>query len=201
VLGIHGGGNASTIYGIPSLEKNYDVNIKLKSGFTAGACIQFKIISRFSLCAELNFEKKGNSSEAPATNEVGEHVGDFHSRTSLNYFTLPLLFRYKLHCKKLEYYFQLGPYIGYLKNGKTQIDAIGEFPGLTYEEHMEYFQRIDYGLTASMGLAIPFSKKIQLPVEVRYNVGLHRLADEVPSDNSKVYNESFALLVGLQYNF
>ena len=197
VIGIHGGAAAAAFYDVPATNNDY----QLTPGFIAGVVGQYEIGGKISICAEVNFEMKGNSIIVHSSNPYVYSPRNIKIRTNLDYITLPLTCRYTHSSRKLKYYIQLGPYIGYLLSVRNYVGQAGETLSPTGEVDMGYYRQIDYGLTAGIGLAIPLSKKFQLPIEIRNNLSIHRLySAEASSDNSSK-NESFALVVGLQYLF
>jgi len=181
VVGIHGGPDATTLYGS---------SVTTKAGFVAGLHFQYKLDANFSLCAEINYEMKG-------------YIIDFTNieiKEALNYAILPLTFRYTLNCKRLKYFFQLGPYVGYLIKAIDHVSENGASKR-THSLDIENYERYDFGVTGGLGTIIPLSKKFQLPIEVRGNLGLNQIYSKERYSDSDIKNESLALLIGLQYIF
>lgn len=60
-------------------------------------------------------------------------------------------------------------------------------------------QRFDFGLITGLGWDIPIRKHFQFSLELRNNLGLHKLFKGKSYNGEYTKNESFALLFGLAY--
>jgi hypothetical protein len=172
-------------------------NISSLAGFTAGAALNIKLGSTFSIQPELVFIQKGGSAE------FKENIGDGILETTttdvtVNYLELPLLAKAMFGNGKIQYYVNAGPSISYGLGGKTDYSRKLNLGGeIVFEEsvkgdvrfddapeeyqpqHIYFNNRIDIGIQFGGGVFI--ANKVL--VDLRYGMGLTKLDDEAQPKN------------------
>jgi len=201
-LGFHGAPAAAIFYGVPTLQKDFDVQYQFKLGFIAGITIQYSLSPKFALNSEVNFESKGNRVLIPnLTDENGTFIGTGKEELHADYLTVPMMVKYKFGQKKIKCFINAGPYLGYLLGFGWHVLPVGHFPGYKYEDDPDNYQRIDYGIVTGFGMNIPIKEQWLLSIEARNNLGLHKIIKGLSYKNEYSKNESVALLIGLIYKF
>lgn len=194
--GIEGGPSAIILRGNPNLNKMRVPTV----GFSGGIFFQFNFINGTSLRTNVWFEEKGTgtSQTLTLTNLTGNTIGTEKTNSYIHYkyITAPLIFR-KYFGSKSNYFINAGPYIGYLFGINSGTDN-PMYPGYLPAEKIEYYKKIDGGIIAGLGFAIPF-KTLSISLELRNNLGLIDIYyTSIYSDNA-IRTNSTNLLVGLSY--
>ncbi|WP_300662769.1 porin family protein [Fluviicola sp.] len=184
-IGIHGGASLSHFNGYHA-SKLYN---RPNSGFYYGIGYQWNTKGHFSLRTEFNSERKGaidQANNSPSSRTI----------LDLDYFTLPILSQFHFG-KKVQYFFQFGPYISYL----SQVSKT--YPKSDFYNYSQIFMRYEAGATFGTGVSAYLSSHFKLLVEFRYNQGLTYLYyhSKHSSSNSNIRNFSLIGLVGLNYCF
>lgn len=183
--GIKGGLNLSSL----STDGNDDKNLKL--GMHAGVFTKIPLSEVFAIQPELLYSNKGmkiNYDESATT--------DGESKFHLNYIDLPVKLVFNL-AKDFE--FQVGPYVSYLINAKTDTDAeILEYFDIDSEDELDrdHFHTIDYGLTAGLGFDMD-----PLIFGLNYNLGLNQVAKDEGAENmlGDAKNMVIQVYVGIKF--
>jgi hypothetical protein len=181
-------------------------NMSSVAGFTAGAALNFKLGTKFSIQPELVFIQKGGSAQ------FKENIGDGILQTTttdvtMNYIELPVLAKAMFGNGQVQYYINAGPSISYGLGGKTDYSMNYNLGGeIVYEEsakgkvhfgdapeeyepqHIYFKERIDFGIQFGGGVFIA-SKVL---VDLRYGLGLTKLDDE-----AQPKNRTFQVTVGV----
>ncbi len=206
-LGAHGG------LSIPNI-RGSDANI-FSRGFTSregpffGLGADIALMPRMSLVAELNFTSQGGLRRGlqPITMGLPPELpvppdtllfADFRNETILDYIEVSLLDRLTLG-GKLRFFFDLGPYAGYLVRARAltsgtsalYLDEQGTMPIIVPPATdplvidlgadtnvMDSLNRTNFGLAGGAGIAYPLGA-IDLTLEARFQLGLTTLQKDV----------------------
>ena len=183
-LGIEIGPNLSTFYG----ESNQHYQTIPAIGSTGGLTFQVfinKLISfRTSYLFQLKIEKpkKGEIPVSGILNSSGSH----NKQSNFYYLGIPILLQFNFG-KKLGFFVNVGPNLSFLLKGEEVIKINDNPP----QKSTITGKKVDFGLTAGVGLLIPIKERFALTIEARNNFGLTPL-DKYQA--SKFY--SFDFLIG-----
>lgn len=196
IIGLRAGTAGSVWWGNPSFRKEQYVQYQPKLGLITGASVQYNLKPRFALCAEINYERKGNMFIGTNTVDDFGNRGTAKQNEQLDYVTLPISAKFKLNKKKIAFYASTGIYLGYLIKYGWSLS----FNGATYQGgDISAMKRFDYGLVTGLGWDVPIKEHFQFSIEIRNNLGLYGLNKGVTYNNERIKNESFAFLFGLAY--
>lgn len=189
-IGFHGG---------IGISNNRDESVALKTAeklktLMGGISLGIGINKNFELISNLSYETKGEKySQWQFTDVNGTPVGDGTISFKINYAILNVLARGLIGVgNNIKLFANGGPYVGYLINAKAlaKTDRLYNvngsngsiYPGSNIDISNDY-KKIDYGVSAGIGVQFPLLNKFKLSLEVRRNIGLanvskiKRLAD------------------------
>jgi hypothetical protein len=139
----------------------------LLPGFHAGGYAVMPLFDgTFAIQPEFLFSGKGIRIEH-------NNIITGQSKYNFNYIDVPVYLIYNL---QEDFYFQLGPYLGFMVNASSETDAsVLNFLNLDTEGDInsEYFNSIDLGLSGGMGLRF-----MNFDFGFNYSLGLLPVADE-----------------------
>lgn len=190
ILGIRGGVNLANLTAKDD-DVNYSEDFKSKLGFQAGLTAEFPMSDMISFETGLLLSTKGAKLE-DSDDEVTST-----GTMNLNYLEIPLTAKAYFSEGPTRVFGLLGPYLGYGISGKTKYEWGGE----TETEDIEWgsdaeeddFKRLDFGLTAGLGLN--FSS---IEVGLTYNFSLANLSPDT-EDGMKISNKVIGLYLGLKF--
>lgn len=153
-------------------------DVDMKAGLYFGGFMNVSLSEKLSFQPELLYSAQGWKEDV----EEGFGGGDVKIKTS--YLNIPMLLKMSLGSSdKVHVY--AGPQLGFL------LDAEAEYK----DEDMDMkdqFNSVDF----SLNLGLSFNVSDNMTLDVRYNRGLSKLADE---GDAKVYNSGFQF--GASYSF
>lgn len=188
-IGIEGGPSRIFLSGNSDLD-NYN---KPTMGFSAGIIFQYHYSGLISLRSGVSFERKGTSSDKTINDNDGNVISNIPVRSNFDYLVLPLLVRATIG-NKINYFLNAGSYFGFLVK---QTDLY-ENPKATINS-TDLDKQFDWGITAGLGIIIPFKSKCLLSFEVRNNFGMFNVNGIYPNDSWTINTNSANLLIGLAY--
>ncbi|MCZ2442931.1 MAG: PorT family protein [Flavobacteriales bacterium] len=131
---------------------------------------------------ELNYSAMGTMQNIYVTNYNGDTLGPGKFKYNLHYIQIPILIKFKLG-KKIRYYGEVGPYIGFLVAAKGGIDPDYKtetiFPLYNLSDN---YHIIDAGLKAGIGVEIPILNGQSLLIGMRYTQGFVDISRFSPRD-------------------
>ena len=192
-IGFEGGPSLISLHGNDMIESYKDLSL----GFSGGLTFQYNFSKLISLRTNISFERKGLTTKSQATDEYGNPIGELTFHSNFNYLTLPLLCRLTFG-KKINFYVNAGPYLGYLLKQKNITEAFGEYPK-TETDNIDNFERLDFGLTTGLGMNFPIQEKLLLSVEIRNNLGLTNISSLPVVNDGSIKTNSTNLLIGIAY--
>ena len=192
-IGIEGGPSLISLHGNDVVESYNDLSL----GFSGGLSFQYNFSKLVALRTNISFERKGLTTKIQATDEYGNPIGELTFHSNFNYLTLPLLGRLTFG-KKINFYVNAGPYLGYLLKQKDITEAFGEYPK-TEMDNTDNFKRLDFGITSGLGMNFPIQEKLLLSVEIRNNFGLTNISSLPVANDGSIKTNSTNLLVGVAY--
>lgn len=178
----------------------------VEQGFIMGsmAGVQFRYIEEkhFGVIAELNFEQRGWKEKFDET--------DYSYERTLNYIQIPLL-AHIYFGNKAKFFFNAGPEIGFLisENKSANFDYIdiknnpADFPVKnrnTDQFTMDIKNKVDYGISAGLGMELKIGQKNSVALEGRFYYGLNNIFPSHKKDVFAASNE-MSIMVSLGYLF
>ncbi|MDO6435284.1 porin family protein [Flavitalea sp. BT771] len=139
--------------------------------FNAGALVKLPLADALSLQPEVVYSGQGAKTTISGT--------DY--KQTLNYLNIPVLVKYTIPA---GVFFETGPQIGFLMSAKAKA-------GDQSESNKDAFKSTDFAWAFGAGYVIP---DVNLGVDVRYNLGVTKIADGSDSKNT-------CFQVGLFYMF
>ncbi|MGZ5244678.1 MAG: porin family protein [Bacteroidia bacterium] len=201
--GVVAGPNYSILYGNWLVNKSADPKI----GLTSGLAFQYNLKKRFTLNANIYFERKGcqNIRESEFLYK-DSFLTNFKSSSyyHADYISIPILARLTFG-KKVKFFINAGPYFSYLLawNESHHFNAPEirepEYNASYYYNYTENFRRYDFGISSGAGLSFPIQDDYTLTLEARNNLGLANISVRPVVDNKSIKNFSGLLLFGLNY--
>lgn len=203
-LGIYAGPNRVNIIFSEEL-----FNEDLEPGYRSiiGLNSAINLNKRFSLQADIAYERKGvNLKEIYYINPVtGDNTGLVTTQFRYNYITIPILLNYKLIKTKIEdipidFNVGLGFYNSILMKhtemlkGENINDTVVELGFMRPKKH-------DAGFSFNLGINVSVSQNIDVNLRILQNIGLKNIYEGVFDYNIEMYNLSYNLLLGVNYNF
>ena len=194
-IGAEGGFSLASLRGNDFIDKYHSTII----GYSGGIYFQYNFRKIISVRTGAYFERKGSSFEFWTVDEFGENIGVIHGYENFDYLTVPLLLRATFG-KKLNFFINAGPYIGFLLKETEHTDALQSLPE-TNANGTEFFNRTEFGLSAGMGLSYILKQKFSFSFEVRDNLGLTNTSKQSATNNGQIKTNALNFLLGFGYKF
>ena len=193
-IGFELGTSLNSLYGNDVLDDN-----EISFGFSGGLTFQYNFTGLVSLRTNISFERKGFATKIQLTDELGNSIGEVTSQSNFDYLTIPLLARFTFG-KKIHFFVNAGPYLGYLLKEKDITEAFGEYQKLE-SVNTDRFERLDFGITTGLGVIFSIQDKLLLTVEIRNNLGLVNISSLPVTNDGSIKTISTNLLIGIAYKF
>ena len=196
-VGVNGGYMMSNVGFLPEVPQG------LLGGLTGGLTMRYTCEKYFSsICAvvaELNFAQTGWKEDIIDTDRQPVYYADdpdklnplFYER-KMNYVQIPLLARmgWGRERKGFQFFFQIGPQIGFFLNESTSTNVV---PGkstlnkrsssVVAQDTMAVEKKFDYGIAGGIGLEFSHRKLGHFMIEGRYYYGLGDIYGNSKSDH------------------
>ena len=154
------------------------------SGATAGVSFRWAEERHVGIKVELNFAQRGwaeNFEDAP-----------FNYSRTLSYIELPVMTHIFFGSRRVNCFFNLGPQIGFMIGDKISSNfdyanpaSVEGFPGnrQTLQMSMEVKNRLDYGISAGLGVEYYINPRNSIYIEGRYYYGLGNIYPSSKKDH------------------
>ncbi|HEY9486959.1 MAG TPA: porin family protein, partial [Chryseosolibacter sp.] len=154
-------------------------NYKSRSGFHGGAFVLFKA-GKIGVQPEVIFSQQGSKVEINSQN--------FESNFS--YVNIPVILKlYTVAGINI----QAGPQFGFITNAETPIQDQLNPGSYQVRDVKDKMKSSDFTVALGLGWDLPFG----LTVDARYNLGLSKIYDDAPSDQTQdAKNQVFQLSLG-----
>ena len=198
-FGIKAGFNLSNML-IKDDDETYSDEYKMKPGFHVGAIVQFPITGIFSFETGLLLSTKGLKSETEETFD-GETI-KYKGTMILYYIDIPLMAKLTFDVGKVSVFGELGPYLSFGLSGKLKTefsykgdtDSDSEDIEWGSDKENDMLKRLDYGLTAGVGIVIINTVQLGLA----YDLGLANIST-ITEGGSNIKNRVFRISVGYKF--
>jgi hypothetical protein len=189
-IGVEGGPNIIFLRGNEIMNQFYDPTI----GFSGGATFQYNLGTIVSLHTGLSYERKGAAiRDVVLVDQTGNPTGSYTAHFNYNYLNLPILVRASFG-EKTQFFVNAGPYIGYLINQMVvNSDTKKKY------DNTKSNKKIDMGVSAGLGILIPFGEKLAFTLELRNNLGLYNVSALQFYPEGAIKTNSTNFLIGFTY--
>lgn len=203
-FGVQAGLNYSTLYGYnlpPGISSVFSE--KPTFAYLGGLHLEYQLKEKLSLKLELNYERKGQKGvtyiELTDTNGFGGEEYNFTVKKNYDYLILPLMVKYNF-TNKNSFYFNGGPFIGYLLKSNLTNDLV-DIEGLENDSDTttNLNKRTDFGLSVGFGKTFEFNKN-SIFIEIRENLGLTNTSKTKFWENGEAKTNSLNLIIGYSLN-
>lgn len=200
---VHVGGHA----GVSLSRQSFYPSVKerMLPGMTMGVSFRYAEERHVGLMAELNLEQRGWR-ENFEENDVPSALS---YQRRLTYFELPVMTHIFFGSRVMKCFINLGPEVGVMIGDKVtanfpymEAPAIHGFPAnRRYEEmQIDISNRIDYGITAGIGLEFVIRRRHSITLEARYYYGLGNIYPSSKKDYfSASRGSSIQVMLGYQW--
>jgi hypothetical protein len=128
-FGFKAGYSIATQYGIHEPDIPYEVDTDVRHGFAGGAFLFFPVTEAFGVQQEFLFAQKGSHQHV----SMLELPVSTSSHYTLNYFELPMLFRYTIfNIKDVGIYGYTGFALSMLLSGEYKVDGVINIEGIDF---------------------------------------------------------------------
>jgi hypothetical protein len=187
-----------------TIRKN-NVNIFLKetlthyTGLSIGGYFKININQLFGIKVLAQYDQNGYKlGNITFTDASGNNLAPGNVTIKPTYLNLPIVGEFTFG-NKIKYYVNAGPYVGFLlrSNLIIKISSTSTSQGSTTKTKSDGYKSTNFGVSFGTGTLIPISKKLQLHVAVKNNVGLSNIIKPISSDNSPFKTNAFSILAGI----
>lgn len=170
-VGVTGGATFSSVNFIPKVYQG------MLQGYTGGLLLRWTTEKHLGLQLEFNYTQQGWKEEFPDY----EDMGYVYNRTG-NYIEMPFFTHIYFGSKRVHFYVNAGPKIGYMFSESTESNLGDEKPNRINEQHgMPIKNKFDWGLCGGPG--VEFRTDIgTFLVEGRFYYALGDLFSNLKSD-------------------
>lgn len=201
-MGIRGGGNYSTLFGIDSAE--------FKTGITGGLTLNYQTAGKWSISADVLYTQRGTTFQRNFSDTTVNQTEKYEYDYSLNYVEIPVLFHYNFlsDSSKLKARAFFGPSLNVRVNGKnnikyTKVVTMADSSVTTNsegEQDLAYiYTPLDYGFVGGIGATYAITNKIAASIDIRASYGLLDIREYLSESSSAVRNANVSVLVGVTY--
>jgi Outer membrane protein beta-barrel domain len=169
------------------------------AGISVGGYFKVNINQLFGIRVLVQYDQNGyRLGDLTFTDANGINLAPGNVTVKTNYLNFPIVGEFTFG-NKIKYYINAGPYVGLLlrSNVITRIYSMdGSLPSLT-KDKSDAYKSTNFGISLGTGTLIPISKKLQLHVAIKNNVGLSNISKPISSDNSPFKTNAFSILAGI----
>ena len=198
-FGLKGGYSLSTQYGITVPDIPYSVDTHFRHGLAGGILVYFPITESFGIQQELLYVTKGSREDITMNTQPIKT----HTEYNLNYFELPLVFRYTfVKLGNFKIYGSSGFALSILLNGESKLNGTVDMGGtlIPFSEStkLEGVDIFDYGFLYGAGLDFNLFKK-NCFFDYRFNIGWNTLMmpTSAGQDPAPLRNQDYIFSLGI----
>ena len=196
-VGVKGGATLSQTMFSPGIEQAFI------TGMLGGVTFRYIEEQHFGLIAEVNMEQRGWKETFDET--------QYSFQRKLTYLQIPLLAHIYFGSDVTKFFFNAGPEIGFMISDKCSAnfnyhDLAGlpsDFPienRNTEQFTMDIKNKIDYGISAGLGMELVAKRKHSIMLEGRFYYGLNKIFSSRKRDTFAASN-GMSIMVTLGYMF
>ena len=166
-------------------------------GYMGGLFVQYNFKKTISLRTGAYYERKGSAYSMRVEDQYGVPVENVPVNVNYDYISVPLLLRATFG-KKINWFINAGPYIGFLLKQTVHGDAVQSLPELN-SDFTEFSKKTETGMSAGIGISYPVMEKLDLSFEVRDNLGLSNTSAVPVYNDGVIKTNALNFLVGVSY--
>lgn len=195
-LGVEGGGLVSMLRGSRFLVNGQ----KAKLGTVGGVFVQYNFNKRFAIKTAFLYENKlaeNKSDPFTITDFQGNDISISNYRINYNfqYLNIPLLLKVNFGEKKLNYFINVGPYLGLLLKQSITDNYTG-----TIEDTKDGINTSEFGLSTGFGLNYQLTNRLKINFEARNNFGTsNMLKNNLFTEYGNLYSNTMNGFIGISY--
>ena len=162
------------------------------TGLSFAVPVEIGITESFSVQPELVYIQKGSSFDF-------EFYGyTTKQETTINYFEIPILAKYKFVTEPVQAYIAAGPVIGFGLGGTISAEVNGQKEEEDIDFERDGLKKSDFGLSIGAGVGFGAGPG-QVVVDLRYILGLSNIADLEDGEDGSIKNRGFGIGVGYMF--
>ena len=172
-------------------------------GVTAQIGLTYDLNNKFSLSANLLYERKGLKTKfrtsyydpSKDTNNCmcTTSIGFSENNSNLDYLIFSALIGFEPSNTHL--YFGAGPFVGHLFKARTKTTNLWD-NSYYYTNAIDSFRRTDFGLNLSIGYTIKLNEMMHFRIQLSDNIGFINISNS----SLKTTTNSFSASLGLTFN-
>jgi hypothetical protein len=192
-LGIQGGVGLATLRGNSTIYGAHNPRM----GYAGGLFAQYNFTPHLALRSGCYYERKGSAIELTIIDITGTEIGILRGKENFDYLTVPLLFRFSFG-KKLQYFVNAGPYIGFLLKQTEYTEPFQSIPEMT-NDLTDNFKKNDFGASLGVGFNYMLNDNFVFSVELRNCMGLNDISALPLINDGSLKTNALSLLAGVHY--
>ena len=183
-IGLQGGLNYPDVWG-----NEYAKYQDFKIGYLLGVSLEQPLSKNWSIKANLTYERKSKKFEVVYYDWNAEESGTENFRHVYEYINVPVLLKYELGNSGI--FANAGPFLNYLLNNPIK-------PNDPYDDTMARPEqkKVDFGLSAGIGFAIPLDERNEFSIELRDDLGLTDIGGVPPHVSGTQKTNTVKLILG-----
>ena len=198
-FGIKAGYSIATQYGIDPADPQYTVDTDVRHGFAGSVFLYFPVTESFGIQHEFQYVNKGSKQNVQLIDGPLSVTTEY----KLNYFELPIMFRYTfVKIKDTGIYLNSGFVMSLLLKGEYKVDGVIEFGGteVPFGEsgNTDGIDTFDFSFAYGAGVDFNLLSK-NFFFEYRQTIGWNTL--EMPTSNDQetapLRNQDYILALGM----
>lgn len=198
-FGFKGGYSLSLQYGITPADNRYTVSTSSRHAAAGGIMMLYPITESFGIQQEFLYVMKGSRHDIGIPEQSVQTLTVY----DINYFELPLVFRYTfIHAGDFQIYGTTGYALSILLNGRVELDGTVDDDGgqvsFVYADRIRGLDIFDYSLLYGLGVQSRFFDK-DFFFEYRFTIGWNTL--EMPTFPSEptapLRNQNYIFALGM----
>ncbi|KAF2340933.1 porin family protein [Flavobacterium tistrianum] len=182
--------------------RGYESFADEKPGFSYlfGVSSQYQINESLSLRADLNYDRKTQTSkgEGTYTSDTPYNRYSIKATNYFNYITLPIMLKFNFTRNK-SFYINGGPYFGYLLKSGWKYETSGIQNSNENLEDTKYSKSMDFGISAGFGKEFKLNDNHNIYIELRENLGLTDIAKYPIRSDGSMKTNSLNLIAGFTF--
>jgi len=169
-------------------------------GLSTGFSFRYNFHKNFSIETNPAIDRKRSyAPNATIDEEPDPFLGSVDIASQYDCLTIPIRIRYCLG-RKVKFFVSTGPYFSYMF-GLTflfKYESGSEIGPLGYTG---FYNQFEFGISSSIGLAVPVTDFLQFQIEIRNNTGLNDIGNGKSAFASSRKTNTIVPLIGMTYSF
>ena len=187
----------TSLRGNDAAKNNFDPTYYFSTGLGVNYLFKNYSVINFAVL----YDQKGGRGESIILlrDSQGQDIGEgiITNEATFDYITIPIQWGQRFG-QKLKYQFGIGLYTSFLlKQELTSKGLDGQVDA--HEDNTEMYKKVDFGLSASFNVYVPFNDSFSFKVGLDDNLGLINVSDVPVSGDGTIKHNSLGISVGLNF--